>query len=133
MSTIPRATTETTMDSPKQRLWLWTGHTAFALGGVGVLLPGLPTTVFWIIAAACYARGAPHLRDRIYAHPRFGGAVRNFLEHGQLSRQGKWFAVGGMSLGALLCTLTLPLWLTASLCAVMAVVAVLLLRLPEPD
>ncbi|MCB1877126.1 MAG: YbaN family protein [Chromatiales bacterium] len=132
MNSISETTAESGMDSYKRRLWLWGGHLSFVLGAIGALLPGLPTTVFWIIAAVCYARSAPHLRDRIYSQPRFGSAVRDFVEHGQLSRKGKWFAVAGMSLGALVCAFTLPPWLTASLGVVMSVVAVVLLRLPEP-
>lgn len=80
----------------------------FALGGVGIVVPLLPTVVFWIVAAFFFARSAPHLRDRIYAHRRFGPAVRDFVEYGAMSRRGKAWAVGGICGGV-----GLSLWLYA--------------------
>jgi uncharacterized protein len=45
--------------------WIWfvAGWLAVALGGIGVVVPGLPTTVFFIIAASCFARSSPMVRD----------------------------------------------------------------------
>ena len=36
--------------------WVVAGLACVALGGVGVVVPGLPTTVFFIGAAACFSR-----------------------------------------------------------------------------
>lgn len=85
----------------------WMGWLFLGIGGIGILLPGLPTVVFWIIAAWAFGRGDPRIRDRIYAHPRFGVPVMEFLEHGVLRRRGKIFATLGILMGA-----TLSLWLS---------------------
>lgn len=77
-------------------LWRGLGLVFFACGAVGIFLPLLPTTIFWILAAGCFARGSPHLRERILRDRRFGPAIRDFLEHRVLSRRGKWLAIGGM-------------------------------------
>ena len=47
----------------------------FALGAIGLILPVLPTTVFWIVAIGCFSRASPRLAARLVAHPRFGRPV----------------------------------------------------------
>ena len=80
------------------------GMALFSLGFVGLFLPLLPTTIFWIGAAWLFAKGHPEWRARIYAEPRFGPIVENFLERGQISESAKNAAsfgivgVGGLSL-----------------------------------
>lgn len=73
------------------------GTMFFALGAVGLLVPLLPTTIFWIVAASCYAKSAPELAERLFAHPRIGPVLRDWVEHRAMSRNAKLFAIGGMS------------------------------------
>jgi hypothetical protein len=48
------------------------GSVSFGLGVVGIYVPGLPTTPFLLVAAACYLRSSPRLYRRLMAHPRVG-------------------------------------------------------------
>jgi uncharacterized membrane protein YbaN (DUF454 family) len=73
------------------------GTTFFALGTVGLVLPLVPTTELWMVAAYCYAKSAPELAERLFAHPRFGTALRDWVEHGIVSRKVKLLAIGGLS------------------------------------
>ena len=56
---------------------------------VGAFLPVMPTVVFMIIAAWCYARGNPALKRKLLAHPTFGPPVRDWEEHRAISLRGK--------------------------------------------
>jgi uncharacterized membrane protein YbaN (DUF454 family) len=89
-----------------QLAWLWSGHALVSLGFIGMLLPLLPTTVFWIGAAMCYARSSPKLYQQLIAHKRFGKSIQNYLEHGVISNKGKSAALLGMSFSTVL------LWLS---------------------
>ena len=42
-------------------LWILLGSTFVGIGTLGVFIPGLPTTVFMILAAACYIRSSEKL------------------------------------------------------------------------
>lgn len=77
------------------------GALFFALGFVGILLPLLPTTVFWILAAICFAKSAPRLYGRILAWPGIGPAISAYLDYGVIDRRGKYFARSGMGLGTI--------------------------------
>ncbi|MEI2429764.1 YbaN family protein [Lysobacter yananisis] len=86
--------------------WLWfaLGWLMLALGAIGALLPVMPTTIFLILAVACFARSSPTFERRLLAHPRYGPALRLWREQGAVTRKGKCFASAGMALGfALFC------------------------------
>lgn len=84
----------------RRMVWLAAGHAAFLAGLVGAILPVLPTTGFWILAAFCFARSSPDLYRRILENPRFGATVRDMVERGIVSRRAKTLALCGMSAGA---------------------------------
>lgn len=53
------------------------GGISFAVGAVGLVLPLLPTTIFWIIAAWAWSKSCPRLQQRLYAVPGAGPHVRH--------------------------------------------------------
>ncbi len=100
------------------------GYVFFAIGFVGILLPLLPTTIFWIVAAVCFARSTPHMYQRILAWPGFGPAIDAYLTHGVIAPRGKAFALGGMALGAFIVTISpMPVSAIAFTLAAMALAA----------
>lgn len=74
-------------------LWAALGVACVAVGLVGVVLPGLPTTPFLILAAACFLRSSQKLYDRVLGHPRFGPLVRDYREGKGLPRRVKVWAL----------------------------------------
>jgi len=53
------------------------GVVAVAIGGIGVVVPGLPTTVFFIVAASCFARSSPRFERWVLNLPKIGPMVRD--------------------------------------------------------
>lgn len=104
-----------------------------ALGLIGIILPGLPTTPFILLAAWAAAKSSPRLLAWLQQHPLFGDMIRNWQAGGTVSRQAKWSATIVMSLcGIILILVTDNLRLTAFGILSMTVVLVWLWRRPEP-
>ena len=80
------------------RRWGWriAGMISLSLGLAGIPLPLLPTTPFLILAAFCFSRGSARLHDWLVGHPRLGPPVRQWREHGAISRRGKALAAVAM-------------------------------------
>mgnify|MGYP003656781321 CR=1 FL=1 len=83
------------------------GFLFLALGAIGIFIPVWPTTVFWIVAAICFARSSPVMRDWIYQRPGVGPPIQEFIETGALGRSSKIGALVGMGMAATLSTILL--------------------------
>lgn len=71
----------------------------FVVGWIGVILPGLPTTIFWIFAAVLATRSCPELQRRIYAAGSAGDSVRLYVEQHAMTPRFKRGALIGMTCG----------------------------------
>lgn len=56
------------------------GTLCLALGALGILVPGLPTTPFLLLAAALYVRSSRRLYDWLMGHRLFGAFIRRYRE-----------------------------------------------------
>jgi uncharacterized protein len=59
------------------------------LAMLGVLLPGLPTVPFLLLAAWAASRGSQRLHRWLYEHPRFGQALIDWEQKKAISRRTK--------------------------------------------
>jgi len=75
------------------------GFLSLAAGAVGIVLPVLPSTIFFILAAGCFARSSPQLEKRILDHPTIGPPVIAWRTHGAIPVQAKIYALCGMAAG----------------------------------
>ena len=57
--------------------WFSAGWASVAVGGVGIVVPGLPTTVFFIVAAYCFSRSSPRFERWVLDLPKIGPMVRD--------------------------------------------------------
>lgn len=80
-------------------LWFMTGWLMVALGFIGALLPVMPTTIFLMMAVACFARSSPRFEQWLLQHPQFGPPLRQWREEGAISRKGRRMAFIGMAAG----------------------------------
>jgi uncharacterized membrane protein YbaN (DUF454 family) len=82
--------------------WLAVGLLCVGLGGLGIVVPGLPTTVFFI-AAACFSRSSPRLEAWVLGLRGIGPMVRDHRDGLGMPRRAKVVAtaciVGFVALG----------------------------------
>jgi uncharacterized protein len=74
-------------------LWFVGGLLSVAIGGIGVVVPGLPTTVFFIVAAACFSRSSPRFEQWVLNLPKIGRTVRDYRAGLGMPRRSKVIAV----------------------------------------
>ena len=91
----------------KRPFYLAGGIVALGLGLIGVALPIMPTVPFLLLAAFCFARSHPEWARRLYDHPRYGPAMREWRDRGAISRKAKVSAVLAMAAGVVFTALTL--------------------------
>ncbi len=104
-----------------------------ALGIIGIVVPGLPTTPFILLAGWAAARGSTRLHAWLHAHRLFGPMLRDWERNGAVSRRAKWTASLLMAVCAVLMFWFAPVaWAAALGSAVMFAVAIWLWRRPEP-
>ena len=111
------------------------GSIALLLGIIGIFLPGLPTTPFILVAAACYARASERFYHWLLKNPTFGPLIAEWRRHRSIPYRIKWLAITLMSL-----TITVSIWsfagrpwLQATLAAIGMATAIWLWRIPSRD
>tara|TARA_B100000676_G_scaffold119723_1_gene119282 strand:- start:294 stop:680 length:387 start_codon:yes stop_codon:yes gene_type:complete len=77
-------------------LWLTLGLLCFLIGSVGIIVPGLPTTIMMILAAACFFRSSEKLYNWVIENKYYGHHVKNFREEGGMPKKAKLMAIGTM-------------------------------------
>ena len=104
--------------------WLWfgLGWLAVAIGSIGLVVPGLPTTVFFIIAAACFSRSSPRFEQWVLTRPGIGPLVRDYRAGLGMPRAAKVAAITSI---VVVCTISVLLldavWVRALVAAAGAV------------
>jgi uncharacterized membrane protein YbaN (DUF454 family) len=81
MPTIPPdqpATTARPLSRPVRLALLAAGWLAVGIGMVNLFLPGLPGTVFFVIAAWCFARSSPRFERWLLGLPVVGQLVADY-------------------------------------------------------
>lgn len=106
------------------------GTLALGLGVLGMFLPLLPTTVFLLVAAYCYARSSPRLHRWLLTNRYLGGYLRSYregrgmpLKHKIMTLLLLWGAI------AFSVAVTRSLWLRLLLLAVAVGVTAYLVRI----
>lgn len=84
------------MKSFRQSVYVILGTMFLLLGALGLFLPVLPTTPFWLLTCWFYLRGSNRLYARVMRHPYFGGYMRGFLEEKAIPPHGKIVTVAVM-------------------------------------
>ena len=59
-------------------LWVVAGLVCVAVGAIGVIVPGLPSTVFFIMAAAAFSRSSERMERWVLGLPGVGKLVADY-------------------------------------------------------
>ena len=70
-------------------LYLVSGVLLVAIGVIGIFLPVLPTTIFLILASACFVKGSPKANDWLRNHKILGQYVKNYQDKTGLTLRSK--------------------------------------------
>ena len=84
------------LDKFKKLLLITVGLICLGLGIVGYVLPGLPGTIFLIIAATLFVRSSDRLYNFVVNNRFFGRQVEVFLRTGAMPLRAKILSVGSI-------------------------------------
>jgi uncharacterized membrane protein YbaN (DUF454 family) len=79
--------------SLRRAFYIGAGTLSLGLGIIGAFLPIMPTTVFVLIAAACYARGSDRLHGYLLAHRIFGPVIHDWRQYRAIPERARWVAI----------------------------------------
>lgn len=72
------------------------GLSLVGVGLVGVFVPGLPTTVFMILALFCFKKGSSRFESWLLNHGRFGPTLRDWERNRSIKARTKVVAIATM-------------------------------------
>lgn len=104
-----------------------------ALALLGVVVPGLPTTPFVLLAAWAASRGSRRMHDWLVAHPRLGPPLAHWREERAVSPRAKAMAIGFLVVSWLIMLWReVPPWLLALLAVLFVTVGTFVATRPRP-
>jgi len=108
------------------------GSLAVVLGVIGIVVPGLPTVPFLLLAAACYARSSQRFYTWLLNNKPFGPIIQEWRQHRTISRRNKFWAIFStlLSFGVTIVFFIHIQWLQLMLASCAAVLILLISRLP---
>ncbi|MFW8565950.1 YbaN family protein [Orrella sp. 11846] len=125
---------------PERALWQRVlygvaGSLALALGILGIILPGLPTTPFILLAGACFARSSTRLYRALLQNRFSGPLLRDWAQHRSITRKVRIIALSAMI--TMICIsiwiLRDKLWLVGILIAAGIIGCWVVIRIPLRD
>lgn len=107
------------------------GFLLIVIGAIGIVVPGLPTTIFLIGAAACFAKSSPCLHSWLLSHKWFGPVIKDWQQNKSIPRKAKFVALFSMLLACAYTWLMVSsTWLVISIYLVMLFPFIYVSRLP---
>lgn len=74
-------------------LWKITGVFCVGLAILGAMLPVLPTTVFLLMATACFAKSSPRMQQKLLNNKTFGPLIHEWQQNRSIPRKAKRVAL----------------------------------------
>lgn len=95
------------MGEARRLIYIILGSFFLILGAVGIFVPLLPTTPFWLLTCWFYLHSSEKLYNRAMNNRYFGSYIRNFMVDKAIPLRSKIISVSVMWLSAILTSLYL--------------------------
>jgi len=116
---------------------IFAGTVCVGLGVLGMLLPLMPTTVFLLAAAYCYARSSERFHTWLLSNRLFGSYISNYKAGRGISLRQKAFTLTSLwlSIGFSIWTINASFWITLLLLATAVAITahVVLIKTYRPE
>ncbi|NWG27127.1 MAG: YbaN family protein [Ignavibacteriaceae bacterium] len=73
--------------------YLFLGFLLVIIGVIGIFLPVLPTTIFLILASACFIKSSPKANEWLRNHKILGMYIKNYQDKSGLTIKSKIFNI----------------------------------------
>ena len=83
--------------SIRKTFWLVLGFLSLGMAYVGIVVPGIPFSIFLVFAAYCFAKSSERMHKWIYNHKHFGPFLTNWTQKKVFPQKGKYAMVLVMS------------------------------------
>lgn len=116
----------------RRGVYFLVGWVSVVFGVIGIFVPLWPTTCFLLLAGWCFARSSPRAERWLNENRLFGRYLRDYRDHGIISRRARTTSVAGLWGFMLLSAILLGwrLWAVAILLLVGVLVTRHLFSLP---
>ena len=116
----------------KKIILLSIGWICVGLGFIGIFVPGLPTTIFLIVALWAFTKSSKKLRVWLLNHKKFGPFLRDWQEHRVVPLRAKILMVILQTCVVIMVHYTFNnLFITMGLIVILVLVAWYVLSLPS--
>ena len=116
----------------KKIILLSLGWICVGLGFIGIFVPGLPTTIFLIVALWAFTKSSKKLRIWLLNHKKFGPFLRDWQEHRVVPLRAKILMVILQTCVVIMVHYTFNnLFITIGLIVILVLVASYVLSLPS--
>ncbi|MBB4623574.1 YbaN family protein [Parabacteroides faecis] len=95
------------MKGTRRIIYIILGSFFLILGAIGIFVPLLPTTPFWLLTCWFYIRSSEKLYNRVMSNRHFGPYIRNYMVDKAIPLRSKIISVAVMWLSAIFTSLFL--------------------------
>ena len=74
----------------KKYIWMGIGFLSLGMAYVGVVVPGIPFSIFLVFAAYCFAKSSKRMHDWLYNHKYFGPFLTTWVQKKVFPTKGKY-------------------------------------------
>lgn len=95
------------MGEARRLIYILLGTLFLILGAIGIFVPLLPTTPFWLLTCWFYLRSSEKLYNRAMSNRYFGTYIKNFMVDKAIPMRSKIISIAVMWLSTILTSLFL--------------------------